>query len=140
MPDLPRLNLESQRVYPEVVRKIPEGLGNAILNVLDFHRGPLAAIGREDLVDQLAANGFECHERLVREVIKILRRDGHLICSAPGENGGYYMARDMAEYLHFKEHEFEPKIADMKQTIQAMDEAAKKQFGPAYQPSLIGGL
>lgn len=132
--------LTEERKYPNIIRNIPTGLANAILYVLRFHQGKTDAVGREELLRCLADHDFpNASERIVRETIKILRRDGHLIGSLPGENGGYFMITDMKEYEYFREHEMMAKIDDMRSTVNKLDEAARRQFGTSpAQMSLIG--
>lgn len=116
---------------------VPEGLGSAVLAVLNDHRGVENAIGRGMLVWKLRTMGRAEHERVVRECIKQLRRKGHLICSTPGEHGGYYIATSKQEFLEFDQDEFGAKIADMNETRQAMLKAMREQFGEAVQGRLI---
>lgn len=116
---------------------VPEGLGSAVLAVLNDHRGVENAIGRGMLVWKLRTMGRTEHERVVRECIKQLRRKGHLICSTPGEHGGYYIATSKQEFLEFDQDEFGAKIADMNETRQAMLKAMREQFGEAVQGRLI---
>jgi hypothetical protein len=113
------------------------GLEPAVLFILSYHIGSARAIGREALVLALVKMGQGAHERAVRECIKQLRRQGHLICSMPGEGGGYYMANTLAEFDEFDHNEFGAKIADMNQTRLAMLKAAHEKFGEAVQLGLI---
>lgn len=112
-------------------------LGRAIIGVLSYHVGRSNAIGRDQLVERLSAQGHRAQERVVREAIKRLRRDGHLICSMPGNDGGYYMAADHKEFTDFDRMEFSAKISDMNETRRAMLEAARRQFGDAVQINLF---
>jgi hypothetical protein len=112
---------------------VPEVLFPAILLVMESHRGVEQAISRGALVWGLRAAGYGFHERIVRECIKQLRRRGHLICSTPGEHGGYYIATSKQEFLEFDRDEFGAKISDMNETRQAMLKAVKEQFGEAVQ-------
>ena len=73
----------------------------------------------------------------MREAIKQLRRQGHLICSMPGVDGGYYMAKSSAEYEEFRQVEFNAKITDMLETLRAMDAGARSQFGNGLQMGLF---
>jgi len=73
----------------------------------------------------------------MRECVKVLRRSGRLICSAPGEDGGYYLATTQAEFLEFDRLELGAKIADMNETRLAMIKAARAQFGDASQMELF---
>lgn len=123
--------------YDELMSTLPPGLDRAILRVLGYHHGRSAAIGREDLVSQVKRLGFACHERQLREMIKQLRRDGHLIGSAPGEDGGYYLISCKEEYDDFIASEFRAKIVDMEQTLRAMNISADREFGAFAQGALF---
>ena len=122
--------------FEVLISSMPDGLDRAILRTLSFHVGKKNAIGRSELVVTLA--GFHAHERQVRQCIHDLRREGHLICSTPGEDGGYYMAATLAEFDEFCERELHPKAIDMLETESAMKMSARQRFGEASQPSLLG--
>lgn len=121
---------------PRII-KVPYGLGDAVLEVLSNHRGIENAIGRGTLVWHLRTMGYPYHERIVRECIKQLRRAGNLICSVPGEHGGYYLATSREEFLEFDRIELGAKIADMNETRKAMWKAMQEQFGEAVQERLL---
>lgn len=123
--------------YEEMIQNMPAGLDRAILRIVNFHRGKAAAIGGEELTRQVGMSGFHIDQRTVREMIKELRRAGHLICSTPGQAGGYYLATDLAEYWEFRKQEYQAKIIDMSETMSAMDKAADEQFGQGVQGSLF---
>ena len=125
------------RIYDRLIKDMPVGLDRAVLRLLSFHTGHTRAIGRVELVLNMKLMGFDVHERLVRHCIRGLRRAGHLICSAPGEDGGYYMAWSLAEFEEFARHEFLAKIGDMSVTLAAMRASAKEAFGDALQLGLI---
>ena len=119
------------------VQSIPRGLDQVVLRIIREHTGRIHALGRKALVTQLEKRtGNIYHERLVRECIKQLRRQGHLICSTPGEDGGYYIAANKAEFDLFDQTEFGAKIADMNETRQAMLKAARERFSDATQDKL----
>lgn len=132
-----RVKMERRAVYETMVSGMPAGLDRAVLRVLASRIGRDRAVGRKELTALVGRLGFHAHERQVRETIKQLRRDGHLICSAAGEDGGYYMAKDRQEYNEFRQAEFAAKIVDMNETLRAMDAAAERQFGKAMQKSLF---
>jgi repressor of nif and glnA expression len=115
----------------------PFGMEDALARILRYHTGKDKAIGRMAMVKGLANVGFHVGERAVRECIKALRRKSHLICSTPGEGGGYYMAESLAEFEEFDRSEMGAKISDMNETRQAMRAAAKQQFGDASQLGLM---
>jgi DNA-binding transcriptional regulator PaaX len=123
--------------YQDLLAEMPPGLDRAILRVVSQRMGKRSAIGRKDLVKQVAMLGFHAHERQVREAIKTLRREGHLICSAPGETGGYWLAENMADYADFEQSELLAKIADMSETMSAMRKSAKEKFNDGVQARLI---
>ena len=123
--------------YHTLINNMPPGLSSAILRTLSMHTGAEQAIGRDDLLEELARVGYRMHERIVRETIRALRRNGHLICSMPGEGGGYYMPSSLAEYRNFRQKEFLSKITDMTQTMSLMDKTAKVAFGDAEQVRLF---
>ena len=104
------------------------GLDVAILRILVHHQGRQRAISRVKLCSALSL--YQTNERQVREQIKQLRRAGHLIGSAAGENGGYYLISSLDEFNQFMQCEFLAKIKDMSQTAHSMTKAATQQFGP----------
>ena len=111
-------------------------LKRAILRTLSFHRGRLNPISRTDLVR--AVSIYNASERQIREQIKQLRRVGHLIGSAPGVDGGYYLITSLEEFNDFMCTEYMAKIKDMSQTANAMTKTARTQFGYLVdQPKLL---
>lgn len=128
--------MERQSIYHAELLELPPGLDRAVLRVVGAYTVEYP-ISRQQLVGSVGSLGFSASERQVREMIKQLRRRGHLICSTPGINGGYYMARSMEEYQEFRETEFAAKISDMAETLRAMDATAREQFGPGYQGRLF---
>lgn len=128
---------EKRSMYETELAAMPPGLDRAILRVLSQRIGRHKAIGRYDLVEACRHLGYPSTERQVREMVKQLRRKGHLICSAAGEDGGYYLAGSKAEYDEFRQIEFAGKINDMAETMKAMDQAAAQRFGGTLQPGLF---
>jgi hypothetical protein len=116
-----------------------------VLDVVSTHVGPEKAISRACLVSLPRLAKYRTgmtrgtFDRKIRAAIRILRNQEHLICSSSGD-GGYYMARNWAEYDAFAAHEYRSKIGDMRMTLTAMDRGAKKKFGPRpveNQPELL---
>jgi hypothetical protein len=113
-----------------------DALDFAIMQVLLHHQGRANPINRFALLSQIGR--FKIKERILRDRIKLLRRAGFLIGSAPGEDGGYYLIADSREFNEFMREEYMAKIADMSETVKAMRYAAAEQFGPANdQPYLL---
>jgi len=111
-------------------------LDRAILRTLSYHRGRSNPISRTNLVK--AVRMYGASERQIREQIKQLRRLGHLIGSAPGIDGGYYLITSLDEFNDFMHTEYMAKIKDMSETATAMKQTAKDKFGPnVNQPRLL---
>jgi hypothetical protein len=125
------------KAYEQMVDAMPLGIERAMLRIMDFHTGKAQAIGRGRLVRDLEALGIDAGERQARQCIHDLRRAGHLICSMPGEDGGYYLAASLAEFREFCERELHPKAMDLLETETAMKAAARAQFGDAVQTGLF---
>ena len=117
----------------KLIASLPAGLDRAILRILSYHHGRDRAIGRRQLVNQIKLHGFDVGERQARACISQLRKTGTLICSAPGEDGGYYIPKDAGEFEEFVRTEYEAKIMDMRETLTAMKKAAEKTWG-RYSP------
>jgi DNA-binding transcriptional regulator PaaX len=122
----------------DLIRNLPAGLDRAVLRVLSFHVGRGQAISRQDLLADLHQLGFRVHERAARAQISQLRKAGHLICSAGGVNGGYWLGDDRAEVEEFINTEITPRIADLAETRSALQAAVREKWGEATQPSLFG--
>jgi len=127
----------TSKTYDLLIAEMPVNLERAVLRVLSFHVGKKNAIGRDQLVETVRMNWPDAHERQVRQGIHDLRRKGRLICSMPGEDGGYYMAANLEEVLEFLERELHPKAVDMLETESTMKASARQQFGDASQPAMF---
>jgi hypothetical protein len=125
------------KTYEMIIADMPVNLERAVLRALSYHVGKKNAIGRDALVEVVQVSWPDAHERQVRQAIHNLRRKGHLICSAPGEDGGYYPAANLAEYQEFRERELHPKAMDLLETEKVMTESARQQFGEASQPTML---
>lgn len=125
--------------YQQLIDTHPCGLGNTILKFLAFNVGREHAIKRRDLLEQLhAVPGLsDMQDRHLRMEINRLRKDGHLICSAACEDGGYYLCNSIDEYYEFAQREFGAKIADMSETLRSMERSAQRVFGDSFQPTLL---
>jgi hypothetical protein len=117
----------------EVIDELPAGLDRSILRILSFHQGRESAIGQGELVEALAAVGYQVSERAARAQISRLRKAGHLICSAPGDGGGYYLPAYPEEFDAFVRQEYLAKIVDMQETLAAMRRSAERTWG-RYSP------
>jgi hypothetical protein len=113
----------------------PHGLDSALLKILNFHEGYERSIKKPVLMAALKSHGFgSVHERVVRLTINQLRKQGHLICSKGGPNGGYWVAQDWDEVTEFCERELHSRAMDLLQTESALKSSAQKKWGaPQYK-------
>lgn len=68
-------------------------------------------------------------ERKIRNTIRDLRKEGALILSTGGAQGGYWKAESLEEVKAFIEEEYRSRAFDMLHTASKMYAAAQKQFG-----------
>lgn len=118
---------------------VPAGLAQRVLAIVDAHDVAHKVHG-DDLLTELRQLGHKVDDRQRRAAVRQLRREGKLICSLAGKNGGYWMAKSMEEYEAFEMMELGAKIADMEETRAAMRKAARRQFSavtPVEQLELI---
>ena len=111
------------------IKKLPEGLGREILKILSSHKGRVKAILGDELTEKVQLSGYMVDNRTVRLQISQLRKSGILIGSAPGRSGGYYICDSPDELDKFVQEEYLAKIADMRETLSAMQKSAKAQWG-----------
>lgn len=107
---------------------LPPDINLAIMVILSFHLGRRNAISSIHLCASIQE--YNINERRLCDHIKHLRRSGHLIGSASGENGGYYLIPTPEELQDFLRCEYQAKIIDMRQTVDAMTKAASQRWGP----------
>ena len=117
----------------KMVDELPPGLDRAVLRVLGFHPGREAAISRADLLRELANHGFRVPDRAARATINQLRKLGNPICSAGGEGGGYYMARDWKELDEFIEREMHSRAMDLLEQEKALRKEGERRWGRLRQ-------
>ena len=115
--------------------KADERLAGIVWDVLEHCVGRERAIPREALLEAVRARMPGATDRAVRDTINWLRKKGKPICSAGGSNGGYWVAKNWAEFQEFLEREWRPRYLDMMETEKAMRQGAMRIFGP--QPSLL---
>ncbi len=127
---------EPRPIYSVSPSTLGEWDGGEVLSILSHHIGRSHAISRTELLRALSLTRFE--DRHLRDQIRQLRRLGHLIGSASGLDGGYYLIETQEEFNEFMTTEFLAKIKDMSETVGAMNRAAQTRFSlPAYQPALF---
>jgi len=112
-------------------------LHQAILTVLDGHRGRENRIGRVELLywtniklghvigNTLSITG--CGDREMRAAIQELRDQGHLICSSSGA-GGYWLADSMNEAQEMYD-DYHGRAMSCLVTAKKIMESAQREFG-----------
>lgn len=119
--------------YDGLLADMPAGADRAVLRVLSYHIGAKSAIRKETLMSECAKVGVRFgDERQARATIVRLRKAGVPICSSSGDSG-YFLAGTLPEYYEFRNREYVSKIADMRETVAAMDDRAKALFVNEYR-------
>jgi hypothetical protein len=115
----------------EIIDELPAGLDRAILRILSFREGRDQAISRAELVQELLAVGYDYRrdDRPVRACINLLRKAGHMICSAGGRSGGYWMAADWSELSEYLEQEVRARRIDLAEQDRALTDAGRERWG-----------
>jgi len=117
----------SEPAVPTLIH-LPRGLDRAVLRILSYHLGREHAISGLELCHALGI--YQIDGRQLHEQIKQLRRSGHLVGSASGENGGYYLIATPEEFQEFISSAFQARIDDLRQTVTAMTKSASQRWGP----------
>ena len=115
----------------DVLTNLPPGLDSALLSILRFHIGRENAIPRSYLLEEIRRTGWAIgfSDRAMRAQINLLRKDGHLICSAGGRGGGYYLARNWSELEDYIGQELRPRAMDLLEQEKALKVGAKREWG-----------
>jgi hypothetical protein len=113
----------------DILANLPSGLDRALLSIFRYHQGKENAIPRDDLLEMLKMHGWKTSDRVMRAQINLLRKDGHLICSAGGHGGGYYIARDWSELEDYIGQELRPRAMDLLEQEKALKIGARREWG-----------
>jgi hypothetical protein len=123
----------------EELQHLPEGLEAAVLDALTHDSiGKPNVMSRHDLIYLASARMMrQIPDRQIRLAVHNLRIKGNLVCSAPGDDGGYWLAANLEEVDECCRREFHAKAMDLLKTENAMHEAARLLFGDAFQLALL---
>jgi predicted transcriptional regulator len=105
-------------------------LKDQVLEILSEHVGADSAIKAKDIARRLGLTG-KYSDRPVREAVKQLRREGHLVISSVTVPYGYFLAATEEEWLEFRDRNLRPRAMDILETSRAMGLAAKGRWGGA---------
>ena len=122
-------------IYDKLIATMPQGLEKAVVQVLKYHVGKEQAIKKDAILADLKNMGYTPHERQFRDAVRNLRRDGWLVGSFSAD--GYFLIANKAEFDQFANTEIRPRIADLSETLSAMETAARQRFGEAVQVGLL---
>ncbi len=108
----------------------PTGLEREVLRVLSYRQGRDKALSRSMLLECVLRGAGCAHvtDRQLRAAINQLRKDGHLICSTGGEDGGYWTPAAYDELEEYLNREVYARISDLSEQAQAMRRAAKERW------------
>lgn len=112
----------------ETKPSINERQKNVIAARMSFARGQENKVSKEEVIDYARQFGINLTVRTFRAIIHELRREGLLICSSSGVSG-YWLASSFEDVQSFLTREMRSKVADMRKTISAMENAARSEFG-----------
>lgn len=108
---------------------VPPGVKQCTLRVIEGCIGRDAAIARPDLLNIVKVSYPTASDRQVRAAINELRKEGAAICSAGGEDGGYWLARDWAELNEYLERELHSRAMDLLEQERALRASAERIWG-----------
>ena len=104
---------------------IAETMHTDVLRILKQHVGAHQAIKASEIAKRLDRKD----DRIIRETIRQLRREGHLILSSITPPYGYFIAATEDEWFEFRDRNLRPRALDILETARAMGEAAERRYG-----------
>ena len=100
----------------------------AVLDLLSQHVGAGMAIQARAIAGACGLRGRYA-DRPVREAVRQLRQEGHLILSSVGREPGYFLAATAEEWEQFRDGNLRPRALDILETAKAMGQAAADRWG-----------
>lgn len=108
-----------------------------VLNILKWCEGHENRISRKALVGwvqyfwwrDISKEEKPPGDRRIRNIIRELRRNGALICSTGGTQGGYWIPTSLKEVMVFIAKELVSRAMDLLVTAKRMKDAAVRKFG-----------
>ena len=104
---------------------VAETMHAAVLRILRSHIGAHQAIKASEIAKRVDRKD----DRIVRETVRQLRREGYLILSSISPPYGYFLAATETEWMEFRDRNLRPRAIDILETAQAMGKAAKRRYG-----------
>jgi hypothetical protein len=107
----------------------PFGLERTVLTVLQGCVGHENAISRSRLLSIVQSSHSRATDRQLRACINAMRKDGCMICSTGGEDGGYWLAASWNELVEFLDREIIARLTDLAEQRSALEKAGKNRWG-----------
>lgn len=107
----------------------PPGLEKSVYQVLYERTGRDNAISRQALLSLVQSRYPKTSDRQLRACINQMRKDGVMICSTGGEDGGYWMAASWDELSEYLNREVHSRLVDLAEQENAMKKAGAERWG-----------
>jgi len=104
---------------------VAETMRRDVLRILSQHIGAYRAIKASEIAKRLERKD----DRVIRETIRQLRREGRLSLSSISPPYGYFIAASEEEWFEFRDRNLRPRAIDILETARAMGEAAERRYG-----------
>lgn len=107
----------------------PPGLEKTIYQALFRCPGRDNAISRARLLMVVQSCHPKTTDRQLRACINQMRKDGVMICSTGGEDGGYWLAANWDELNEYLDREVHSRLTDLAEQERALKEAGVSRWG-----------
>lgn len=107
----------------------PPGLEKSVYQVLFERTGRGNAISRQALLSLVQAVYPKTSDRQLRACVNKLRKDGVMICSTGGEEGGYWIPVNWDELDEYIERELHSRAMDLLEQESALRQSAERKWG-----------
>lgn len=109
--------------------EFPPGLEKSVYQVLFERQGRDSAISRHALLSLVQSMYPKTTDRQLRACINQLRKDGVMICSTGGEDGGYWLAASWDELSEYLDREVVSRLIDLAEQRSALVKAGEERWG-----------
>lgn len=100
-----------------------------VMQVLSDCQGRDNAISRHALLSLVQSVHPKTSDRQLRACINQLRKDGVMICSTGGEDGGYWTPANWDELSEYIEREIHSRLVDLAEQESALKKAGEERWG-----------
>ena len=107
----------------------PPGLEKSVYQVLYERTGRDNAISRQALLSLIKSRYPKTTDRQLRACINQMRKDGVMICSTGGEDGGYWFAASWDELSEYLDREVVSRLTDLAEQERALTKAGESRWG-----------